>query len=473
MKIRILPLFAVAMIAASSLFSSCLKNDYEEFDLPSTSSISSFSLGTLYQTIYKGSSEGKDTIDTVSYAKHPFVIDQLNRKIYNPDSLPKGVNVSKALVNISADGNVFYKYLDEEKEDTIWTPTDSLDLTRPITLKVLTYSPVYNDFRLGESYELKVNVHNLNPDSLVWNHYETSFASLTEQKAVYSNNYLYVFGKDENKEIKVYKLNVEKGNVKGGWTDLNISNNNINIYSALAYNNDVYYVAGGNLYKLIDNTKVGSESNLSSLISVSNGYMLAYTTDPENNVITLDKEGVKGESSTSEFDFSGRIFASSSQAEHNSSLWRTTVMSYNTATADTTANIFSYISSDEKWVESTPNNPVTCPNLKDISMVEYDGKLYAFGGKRDNGKTKIKAFESFYYSNNYGFDWRIEPNKYMKFTDEEGKNKIAEYYDDKPYSCVVETDNEGKESFIWFVWHNGKVSRAHLNKFAPKTNPQN
>lgn len=471
MKIRILPLVAVALITAGSLLSSCLNSDYEEIELPSVSSIKSFSLGTLYQTLYKGSSTGQDTIDTISFAKYPFIIDQLNRKIYNVDSLPKGVDISKALVNISSDTEIVY-YVNKNNKDTLWTEGDTLDLTNGLTLKVLTYSPTYNEFRFGEPYHVTVNVHNFNPDSLVWKHFDSPAfaANLSEQKAVYANNYLYVFGKD-NAGTKAYRINAQKGNINGGWENVNlVSSSDINVHSALAYKNNVYYVADGKLYNLSDNTQSGSETGLSSLISVSNGYMLAYR-NSDQTFIALDSNGTKNaDAGTLEGNdnLSGRISAVSYQADHNSDLWRTVIMSNNAgvATTDTTANVFSYISSENNWIKNTPNNPATCPDLDNITMVRYDGKLYAFGGKKgsDTG-----AFESFYYSDNNGFDWRTESNEYMTFeTNDNGDNVLAGYYNDKPYSCIVETDSEGKESFIWFIWYNGKISRCHLNKYAPK-----
>lgn len=466
MKIRILPFIAATMILAGTFMSSCLKNDYEEIEYPSASSIKSFSLGTLYQTIYKGGSKGQDTIDTISYAKYPFIIDQINRRIYNVDSLPKGVNISKAVASITADGDIVYK--NKNDKDTLWTQGDTLDLTNGISLKVYTYSPVYKEFRPGKPYAVTVNVHKYNPDSLVWKHYDNvSFTALSEQKAVFADKNIYVFGK-EGSNVKVYKLAVNKGYIEGTWEGKSQNlPSGININSALAYNNKVYYVAGGKLYQLGNNTSIGNLDNLSSLISVSNGAMLAYQND--GNIIAINETGKnlydagKFEEGEAGYDFNSRFFAISYPAEHNNSLWRTTVMSNNpgTATTDSTANVYSYISSDSHWIKMTPNNPATCPNVENISMIKYNGKLYAFGGKKGD---KIKAFESFYNSDNNGFDWRKEAEDgYMIFDSE-----IAEYYNDKPYSCVVETDSEGKESFVWFVWYDGNVTRGHLNKFAPK-----
>ncbi len=455
MKIRILPLITAALMLASSFLSSCLKNDYEEFDFPSSSSINSFSLGTLRQTIFGKDSKGNDSIytDTVSYAKIPFVIDQINRKIYNKEYLPHTVDISKALVRITSDTELIcFNYQKDpfKNNDSILRPTDSLDLSRGLTLHVMTYSPTYKTFKKGKPYSVNINVYKNNPDSMVWKHFEnTALPELTVQKAVYANNKLYVSGNGT-----IYSVASENGEIIGNWSE--VSGTQDNVSSILAFNNDIYYVAGNKLFSLSNNTQLGESSNLDVLVSATQDSIMAYTTDKK--IISLDKNGMAGKKTvSSDFDFKRQFYAISCKAIHNNRLWRTTVMS--NSAQDSTANVFSYISSEKNMSKLTPNNPVTCPDMENVSMINYNGKFYAFGGKF---KDKVKPFENFYFSNNNGFDWRIEPNKYMKF-----EPKVAELYNNEPYACVVETDNEGKESFIWFIWHNGKISRANLNKYAP------
>lgn len=42
------------------------------------------------------------------------------------------------------------------------------------------------------------------------------------------------------------------------------------------------------------------------------------------------------------------------------------------------------------------------PNLENVTMIYYDGKLYAFGG----GYGEIKPFSQFYCSTDNGLCWR-------------------------------------------------------------------
>lgn len=463
MKIRILPALVAGVMAATAFLSSCLKSDYAETDYPAESSIRDFSIGTLRQTIYGTSSKGEDSIyvDTISYADVPFTIDQINRKIYNKDSLPKEVDVTKVLASISADNGAIY-YVNKNGKDSLWTSTDSLDFTNEMTFKVLAYSELQNQFVFGKHYTVKVNVHKLNPDSLVWKHFgDKKFAegvTFAEQKAVYMNDYIYVFGETAEGNVKIYKANVNRGSFTS-WEEVSTSITSIDINSAIVYNNEVHFIADGKLYNLKDN-QIGSETNLSNLISVNGDKLLAYTTG--NKIVSLNSDGTKAK----ETDFiegknlNGRISAVSYTAEHNTSLWRTIVMKNRVkeVESDTTAMVFNNISSEDKWQEYTPINPTTCPNQGNISMISYDGKLFAYG----------EEFDYFYSSTDNGLNWKKEED-YMIFPTENknGIDKLTKYRNGGSYSTVVE-DNGNNGSFIWFIWLDGTATRTCLNRLMPK-----
>ena len=466
MKIRILPSLVAGIMTATFFLSSCLGNDYEEIEYPSTSSITSFSIGTLHQTFYVKSSKGEDSVytDTVSYADVPFTIDQINRKIYNKDSLPKDVDITRVVASISADYAAVY-YVKNDK-DTIWTTADSLDFSKPVTFKVMTFNPTLNQFDFGASYEVSVNVHKLNPDSLVWKHFENKkFANnivYTKQKAVYTNESLYVFGETADGSVKANKTSVKRGNISS-WNEITLPAGT-NIYSATAFNNNVYFVANGELYFLENQiTKVGNFTGLTNLITVSNGKLLAYKGN-ENKVVTINSEDNEPTGEESNFvngyDLNGRMSAISMPSSHNKDLWRTIVMTNNigTSEADSTATVFSYISNDTEWVKYQPNNPTTCPNQGNISMITYDGKIYAFG----------EDFDYFYTSNDNGLNWNQETG-YMVFPSENknGIDKLTTYRGNGSYSAVVE-ENGNKGSFIWFIWEDGSATRALLNRLTPK-----
>ena len=467
MKIRILPALVAGVMAASAFLSSCLGNDYGDIEYPSESSIKSFSVGTLHQTFYGKDSNGNDSVyvDTVSYADVPFTIDQINRRIYNKDSLPKEVDITRVVTSISADNAVYYE---KNGKDTIWSSADSLDFTNNITLKVMAYSKIQNNFVFGEPYTVTLNVHKLNPDSLVWKYFGNkkfeNNSILTEQKAIYNNEEIYVFGKTAN-GVKVNKASVTRGNITSDWEEVAINTTDVNIYSATAFNGKIYYIANDELYTLENQgTKVGNLTGLTNILCVSNNNLMVYK-KAENEIVSIDSEGNELSEGKSKFvngyDLKERLSAISTPSLHNSSLWRTIVMTNDndgTVETDTTANVFSYISSDTVWVKYQPNNPTTCPNQENISMISYDGKLFAYGEK----------FDYFYSSTDNGLNWKKE-EEYMLFPDKQKESSISleTYRNGGSYSTVSE-ENGNKGSFIWFIWQDGSMTRACLNRLLPK-----
>lgn len=107
-------------------------------------------------------------LDTVYFA-----IDINNAKVFNADSLPKGTEINKLQVMIGLPTVKSAKLIvpgatAADKADTINyidNPNDTVDFSRgPVTLRVVSL-----DEKTTFDYELKVNVHNMVPDSLYWN----------------------------------------------------------------------------------------------------------------------------------------------------------------------------------------------------------------------------------------------------------------------------------------------------------------
>lgn len=482
MKIRILPFLAASILAASSFLSSCLDSEYTEVTYSSESSITSFSIGTLHQEFIGLDSLGKDSVytDTISYANYPFTIDQIKRTIENKDSLPKGVDITRVLASVKGDTD--YIMYNKNGKDTLWTSTDSIDFSKPVEFKVMAYSGA-----IGKPYIVKINVHKQIPDTLEWAHFPNKVFNtnaLTHQKAVVKENEMYVFGKNGSK-VFVEHINIEQGRA-ASWKTLGELPAGTNTYSALNWNGTIYFAADGGIYKINENadpiyTRVGELNNIKNLIAVgkttiSEEVIFAY--NDNKKVISVDANGnIKGDAEGLGFinDYtieSDRLSSISYQANHNSSLYRTIVMSNNIGknSTDTTAYIYNYITNDTKWNRYSQNNPATCPNLENVSMISYDGKLYAFGGGMESAK--IEPFESFYESLDNGLTWR-EVTSCMIFPKYDPDRHpdilpFKSYYtkgEEGSYSTVVDSNN-----FIWIIWKNGNITRGRINRlgFAQK-----
>lgn len=100
-----------------------------------------------------------------------FSIDMTHKVIFNADSLPMGTNVTKLVPVITYASTARSVKIEMEGGavrtgvvDYMKNPSDSIDFSGRVTLTIEAMNGV--DIR---SYDLKVNVHKINPDSLVWN----------------------------------------------------------------------------------------------------------------------------------------------------------------------------------------------------------------------------------------------------------------------------------------------------------------
>lgn len=485
MKIKFLPLIAV-LFAATSIMTSCLDNDVEQITYTSETSITGFSLGTLNIDRIGKDKNGLDShyVDTLDCSNYPFTIDQINRIITNKDSLPVGTYIDKVITNITYDAGMLGYTPKGSDHDTIWTSTDSIDFTEPVEFKVYAYSGVE-----GKPYKVTINVHKQEPDTISWKKFDTQLqlfnaGSLSEQKAVYANGKVYVFGKNGNGTHIEYS-DVANDN-PSPWVPVtdNIPSN-IDTYSATAWAGNIYFLARGTndkqLYKLNVTTDkiepVGTET-FEMLIGGNDIKSELYVVKDGESGIYKESPWTKDTDPFTQFKAGQPFFSNTTTASYNSNITTTVALCYNQGNTanDTTALVFNRISSDNKWEERMQNLPL--PNLENVTMIYYDGKLYAFGG----GYGEIKPFSQFYCSTDNGLCWR-PVTECMAFPAEvpDTENPNREYinfpdlYDTHHgnYSCAVTPKLESETSrgnFIWIVWEDGSICRGRINRlgFTPK-----
>lgn len=477
MKIKFLPLIAV-FFAATSIMTSCLDNDVDQITYTSETSITGFSLGTLHIDRVGKDKNGLDSpyVDTLDCSNYPFTINQLTREIENKDSLPYGTHIDKVITSVTYDAGVLaYKPKGADK-DTLWTSTDSIDFSgdtysmstiTPIEFKVYAYSGA-----IGQAYKVKINVHQQVPDTIAWKKFDTnpfSAGSLSEQKAVYANGKVYVFGKNGNGTHIEYS-DVANDN-PSSWVPVtdNIPSN-IDTYSATVCAGYIYFLAGTDkqLYKLNANsneiTSVGTET-FEMLIGGNDIKSELYAVKGGKSGIYKENTWTEDADPFTQFPAGKPFFSNTTTASYNSNITSTVALCYNQGNTanDTTALVFNRMSRDNKWEERIQNLPL--PNLENVTMIYYDGKLYAFGG----GYKEIKPFSQFYCSTDNGLCWR-PVTECMAFPSEFSELYTAH---SKNYSCAVTPKLENGTSrgnFIWIVWEDGSISRGRINRlgFTPK-----
>lgn len=161
--LNLLPAMAVMLLSLSVLFS-CNKKDKDDDDIYHYSTSEQTTLVTGFALQADGNVLA--SLDSVH-----FTIDYDKGLIYNADSLPVGTNITalKVTVNFLSTVNsaVFNISGATKQADTTITysasMTKSLDFTGKTVLTVTSY-----DKSQVKDYEVKVLVHKVNPDSLVW-----------------------------------------------------------------------------------------------------------------------------------------------------------------------------------------------------------------------------------------------------------------------------------------------------------------
>ena len=156
-----------------------------------------------------------------------FSIDLNSGVIFNADSLPKGTNVTRLIPSITF-ANTMTKaditFLKDNLQDTtvnyLKNPEDSIDFTHPVLLEV-TAADGTSEFK----YQIKVNVHQQDPDTLVWDKLSISelparYTHPVAQKTTFSDPVTYSLIEEYNGEIT---LATSQNLNKGEWQKERIS----------------------------------------------------------------------------------------------------------------------------------------------------------------------------------------------------------------------------------------------------------
>lgn len=145
------------LITGAATLSSCNeKKDSDMYLAPVNLAVTAFKLK---------SNLGNQELDSVYFS-----IDLNKGLIFNADSLRKGTDISKVVATITFQGTVSEAKIVMEGGSTRTgeidykkNPTDSIDFTGNVTLHVKA-----DDNKIGTSYRIKVNVHQMETDSLYW-----------------------------------------------------------------------------------------------------------------------------------------------------------------------------------------------------------------------------------------------------------------------------------------------------------------
>ena len=160
------------------------------------------------------------TCDSIPDLKHvKFTIDQINGLIYNKDSMKYGTNLEhKVYADVTFDNpyGVSEVLFLLASGDTVKSVTDTIDFSAPVMIKVTAL-----DGMSVKMYEAKINVHQINPDTLIWDKYANILPEKTFQdmKVLPYNGFYYMYAVDN----MAYQLYRSKAKDLVDWEKLDLS----------------------------------------------------------------------------------------------------------------------------------------------------------------------------------------------------------------------------------------------------------
>lgn len=457
MSKKILSVFVLCAMALS--VASCLEDDKEELVYYDDTAVTGFTLGTLNKYVTLKSSADSDSIvkSTLDASSYRFSVNNIvgagdTCRIYNADSLPVGVDITKVVCTVSTKNSglaVWCNKTSDGKDSLSYhSSTDSLDFTTPRELRV--YNTNMSAFR---RYRVQLNVHKEHADTFVWRNMATSatLASLQAMKMVCTDNYIYILGSDGT-NTKVYVSDRTHFN---GFSESNTLMG-IDAYKNVAVFNDEVYVLDGTTLKCPGKPDVASNVPVTRLIGAGNNRMYGYTAN--GNVmystdgktwVNCNTDGDKALLPTDDINLVAQ------PTKTNSDTYQ--LMLIGNVADSCRASVWGKIEEglnatyDQPWaMYDIDEKNFSMPALDNLQTFAYNGKIYAIGGNGINGNTD-KAFGRFYSSKDAGLTWQTDTTLALP-------GNFAS--DSASFTFASDKDN-----YIWIACGgSGQVWRGRLNK---------
>ena len=435
------------LLALPLLTASCSKDDNTVSTSNDYCYIKSVTLGTVKRKV--------GTINTsIAGSYYPMTINLRDNTIENRDSLPYGSLLDRVVATITFDGSVLsYREKGSNSEWTVYSSTDSLDLTKPLELLLTS-----NDNQSSRLYTFKVNVHKQEGDSLYWSKCESEvavLADMTDMKSFELNEKLLVLGKKTSGIVLAERSSI---GAQGTWeetplTDLPATTDP----QTLRQQADNLYLStsDGQIFSSTDAKNWQQEGTTLSagltlvektenfFYAISEGKLMrsadAMTWEEEEldtEAIMLPQSDIRALCLEQANGNSRIIMVGQIEESDNAVVWN---KMWNDSEPEAKA----------QWIyfPISPDNKIPCPRLKYFNLMPYDNKCIAFGGASLDGTHE--ALDVMYVSQDYGITWRpsVEIRMPSELKGTEG--------------CITSTVD--RNYFIWIIT-NSQIWRGRLNR---------
>lgn len=436
---------AIFLSLLTLVMTSCF-NDADEAVLSPYAILKSFSIGNIKSDYPTFTSDGLDTVQTKTIlgSSFPFSINQVAGEVFNVDSLPFATNVDKVVVNMELSGYALI-YVDSTGVYEGFTSSDSIDFTTPRKFRITSTDSEYH-----KDYTISVNVHQVEPERMVWGKY-ASVEALVPLRALEFGGEMCLYGEKDG----VWALAVTSLSGTPSWDLCSVEGlpSSARLSTIQSFRGALYVVAADGIYTSTD-ARVWEPC-----YGCSGAVAIVGASDADGGMLWVATEdGLLATADGGSFEYTGAlpdgfplygVSIASYALNHNSGIVRYMLVGYADKAMDGAASVWSRLSTESSWVRyENENNPYLCPALKGLSVMRYDGLLYAVGGAGIVQGVDVDAFSSFYISRDNGITWK-EPEGFYQRMPAELRGC------DEPFVATVDSNNvmwiicAGDEPFAW------------------------
>lgn len=375
------PIAFVVMSALALTFLASCGDDNKSSELSSDCAINAIVLGNLSRIYHTYLDNGKDTSYsiTVPGAAYPLHIDQINRRIFNSDSLPVGTAVNKVyFTTFSADGIVSYRL--ESGKDTLYSTKDTLDFTSPRIFTIFA-----SDGSGSRSYTIDIKIHNADPDAYSWvaaSPTDNDVAKLESMRMIAKDGQLYLWGSKNGTNVVMTR---KTGEGVALWTKKDISGTDgLQTKSINLFNGKFVAISESGLVE----SENGADWTETATSLVPDRILAAdeelYITVSGKIYSSSDLKSWKEEKADNSTAFlpTENIYSAVLPAVNNPNIENIVCVGYLDGKTETWKKEMNKVyPEDNAWsyYPTTEETPRTLPYLKGFNMMKYDGKLFCAG----------------------------------------------------------------------------------------------
>ena len=446
------------LVMALCVCVSCIK-DNNTIEASPECAIVSFSVGSITSSVvtkkYDKDGNATDTVvsKTISGSDIYFNIDQINGRIYNVDSLPNWVDVSRVVPAFSSYGHVLGKV---KKDDDLYylltSGVDSVDCSKTVELVCIATDGISSKY-----YTLDIYKHVDATDTLEWKSVESNLSIAGQSRVFCADNKVFAFAKNDEGESVVTFVDgaVEASSSQpvydaAQWSEpcvIPVDGTSVGLYDEMFYG----VGADGCIYRAVPEQLATTWAKISDLqverlLAADKYYLYAYDGHAIIGSSDLQEWSVQGVSnldmlpetcvnfysyaSNTNDDIQVAVMTGlCSKNASNGVAW------YKTSSQDSNINQF------WSYIEVTDDNPYGLPRLEHLSITRYHNALYAIGAA--SGK-----YEYLYRSDDNGITWHPLTKMYPVPSGLDVANGAA---------SITTVGNS-----LWIIQENGKIWQGSI-----------